>query len=586
MRFSTIKKKQGIGAELRADMRVTTLFLFFSLLAALVVVHLFDLQVLKYDFYYALASDQHDFFQKLFPERGQIFEQDRLLVNGESKDNVYPVAINKQYVLVYAQPKYITDPTAAANAIAPILSMPADQLLAKLAKPDDQYEPIAHKVEQSVAERVKELGIEGIRFAPETFRYYPEAAIGAHVLGFVSLSDDAKKGVYGIEGHMDTELRGVAGESLAERDSFGNLIGFGQKDAITAQDGSDIVLTIDKTVQSYICTTLSQTAKDLGAKSGTIIVMDPHTGAVRAMCSYPEFDPNEYNKVDDIRAYNNTAIYGAYEPGSIFKPITMSAGIDVGAITPETTYVDEGQVKVDDKTIRNATRQGYGLQTMTQVLEKSLNTGTVFAMRQMGPDVLRDYIKRYDFGKPTGIELDSESRGNIATLDKRGEIFAATASFGQGITATPLQMLAAIDVMANGGRQVHPYIVAEIRKSDGQIIEHQPVETKQIIQEKTATLVAGMMVSVIEHAKHAHVPGYYIAGKSGTAQIADTNGSYSENRTNHTMIGFGPAENPQFSLIIKYEEPQKGQFAESTAGPVFAQVVKFLLEYYHIAPSH
>lgn len=580
------KKRTGPFALLREDTRLSVLFLLLIFMVCVIYAKLFDLQVLKFGAYYALATDQHEFFQKLFPERGQVYVQDRFLVNGASRENVYPVAINKKYMQVYAQPRYVVDPRGAAEALGPLLELSVEEVLARLDRPDDPYEPLKSKVEQSVADHIMSLNFAGIKVAPETHRYYPEQQVGAHVYGFVGVRDDARAGLYGVEGYFDSVLRGVQGTLLGETDRQGRMIGVIGSNTVRAQNGADIVLTIDKTIQSYLCQVLADRAKEVEAKSGAAIVLDPATGAVRAMCSYPDFNPNEYNKVANVSVYNNTAIFGAYEPGSVFKIFTMAAGLDTDAITPDMTYYDEGQVTVDDRTIRNASRQGYGVQTMTQVLEKSLNTGTVFAMRQMGAQVLRDYIRSFEFGKSTGIELQTESRGTLASLDNRGEIFAATASFGQGVTATPIQLAKATNAIANGGRLIDPYIVEEIRHANGEVTRHTPRTVKQVIKEKTATVLSGMMVSVIDRSRYARVPGYYIAGKTGTAQIADARGGYSEYRTNHTIVGFGPVERPAFTVVLKLEEPVHGAFAESTVGPLFARVMKFLVEYYKIPPSY
>lgn len=585
MRFRSASSANPIG-QFVGDLRVATLFFFFTVAAIAIVVKLFSLQVIKFDFYYALASDQHELLTKLFPQRGQIYIQDRLTIGGTQQRELYPAAINKKYMLVYAQPKYVTDPADAAARLAPLLGTTPEALLPKLARPDDPYEPIQRKVEPYIAEQVKQLGIEGIKLASEMYRFYPERTIGAQLYGFVSASDEQRKGVYGIEGYFDESLRGSQGSSLTERSGLAGLIGLGSGEFVPARDGSDVILTIDKTIQSFVCRTLAAQAAEVGAKSGAAIVMEPTGGAIIAMCSYPEFDPNEYNKVADVGVYNNTAIYGSYEPGSVFKAVTMAAALDVGAVTPDTTYIDEGQVQVDDRVLRNSSRMGNGIQTMTQVLEKSLNTGTVFAMRQMGPDTLKEYIRRFNFGQPTGIELDTESKGNLASLDQRGEIFAATASFGQGITVTPIQMVAAVNAIANGGTYVRPHIIAELRSADGTVTPYAPPAGKQVISRKTATLLSGMLASVVEHSRRARVPNYYIAGKTGTAQIAQQGGGYSETLTNHSFIGFGPIERPAFTLILKLEEPEKGSFAETTLGETFARVVRFLLEYYKIPPSY
>jgi len=315
--------------------------------------------------------------------------------------------------------------------------------------------------------------------------------------------------------------------------------------------------------------------------------MDPKTGAIIAMCSYPDFDPNEYNKAEDPGVFNNQAIFNAYEPGSIFKPVTMAAGLDLGIITPDTTYIDEGFVKIDNFTIRNYDKLAHGKNTMSEVLQHSLNTGTIFVVRKMDKKDFKRYVENFGFGKKIGIQLDTEAVGNIDSLKKKGEVFVATASFGQGITATPLQMVQAFSAIADGGKIVSPYIVDKIKKFDGTEIIPERMAPKQIISSKTATLLTGMLVNVVEKGEgtKAKVPGYYIAGKTGTAQIPDfEHGGYS-NKTNHSFIGFAPIEDPVFVMIIKFENPKKGSFAATSTAPLFSRVAKYLLDYYHAVPD-
>lgn len=569
----------------------------FAIFAILIIGKLFDFQVLKFDFYAALASDQHDVYQKLFPERGTIYVKDKGSSILAAEENLYPLAINKDYNLIYAQPKFLEkSPDEVAGLIAPILEPDEtkreefkQELIAKLSKSDDPYEPLKHKVEDSLAEQINNLKLTGIKTSKETFRYYPEKNIGANILGYVGFADDGtRKGYYGIEGYFNEELTGKQGEIKSEKDITGNFISIGDQKLVRAQDGYDIVLTIDKTVQYEVCSRLNDHAKVVQADSATAIVMNPQTGEIIAMCSWPDFDPNDYGKADNAGAYNNRAIYEPYEVGSIFKPITMAAALDLGKITPETTFIDEGFVKIDEYTIRDSDKKAHGKQTMTQVLENSLNLGTIFAMRQMEHKDFKKYIEKFGFGQKIGIELNSENAGNLEALKQKGEIFFATASFGQGITATPLQMVQAFGAIANGGKMIKPYIVDEVRTNDGLVIKHETIKPVQVISSRTATLLTGMLVSVVKNGqgKKAAVAGYYMAGKSGTAQIADNkNGGYFANKTNHSFIGFAPINDPAFVMIIKFENPKKGSFAESTTMPLFSRISKFLLDYYHVVPD-
>lgn len=588
------RKKTGLSSIIDFEPRIKILAVFFVLFAIVIVGKLFDLQVLKFGFYYALASDQHEIIENLFPDRGTIYIQDHANSLLDQEESLYPAAINKDYHLIYAQPRYLEkDPEEIADLLLPILEPEEEKqekyreyLINKLAKKDDPYEPLKHKVEDSQQEMINSLNIKGINSAKETFRFYPEKNIGAQVLGYVSMADDSvRTGYYGIEGYFNDKLAGETGQVKSEKDIAGRLISVVDKDFIKAKNGADIVLTIDKTLQYEVCTKLAEHAEYVEADSGTAVVMDPLSGAILAMCTWPDFDPNSYNKVEDIAVYNNKAIFEAYEPGSIFKPVTMAAGLDLGVITPDTTYIDQGSEVIDDFKINNADKQAHGEKNMTNVLEESLNMGTIFVARKVGRENFKEYVENFGFGQKTGLMIDTEVAGDISSLSRRSEVYLATGSFGQGLTATPLQMVQAFAVIANGGKLIKPYIVEEIREPNGIISKHQPQPGKQVISSKTATLLTGMLVSVVKngHADKAAVHGYYVAGKTGTAQIAEK-GEYGQ-RTNHSFVGFAPIKDPKFVMIIKLEYPKKGSYSSSTAAPLFGKIAKFILDYYHVMPD-
>ena len=337
-----------------------------------------------------------------------------------------------------------------------------------------------------------------------------------------------------------------------------------------------------------VCEKLRAAVAKHGADGGTVVVLDPKTGAVMAICSVPEFDPNDFSKVEDLRRFNNPAIFGPYEPGSIFKPVTMAAAIDAGKVGPNTLYNDEGSVKIGPYTIRNSDGKAHGLQSMTQVLEESLNTGTIFAVRQLGAKPFLKYVEEFGFGSPTGIQLDTEASGDVDSLRKKGDIWSATASFGQGITTTPIQLAAAYGVLANGGKLMKPYVVDSIEHPDGTVVKTEPQVVRQVVTKRAAALVGGMLVRVIEngHGKRAAVPGYYIAGKTGTAQIAKSDGQgYEKDAFIGSFIGYAPVDDPAFVMLVKIDRPRDVEWAESSAGPLFGDIAKFLLQYLEIPPD-
>ncbi|MCC6638999.1 hypothetical protein IT409_00390 [Candidatus Falkowbacteria bacterium] len=577
-----VRRNTGVATYTTNDARIVLLQRAFLIFGCIMIAKLFFFQVVHADFYNALASDQHEIYKTLFPSRGEIFVHDTSSLTGD--DALYSIATNKEYSTIYAQPRFITDPQKVADTLAPVLGVLPPELMSKLDKPQDPYEVLIRKVEDDVVDRVMALGIEGIKVQKETYRFYPEGDITSALTGFVSAADNKKVGQYSLEGYFNEELTGVAGALRSEKDVSGRWISSTAKSFKPAVDGSDIILTIDKNIQYFTCSTLYKRAEEYQATSATAIVADPFTGKIMAMCSYPTYDPNEYSKVEDIRAYNNTAIYEAYEPGSIFKPITMAAALDMGAVTPSTTYIDNGEVKIDRFTIRNSDKKAHGKVDMVEVLNQSLNLGMIFTVQQLGVSNFKQYLENFGFGKKTGIMMNTESAGNISSLEKKGDIYSFTASFGQGITVTPLQMIQALSVLANGGYLIKPYVVEKVITNGNETVYESKAQ-KRVLDEKTSTLIGGMMGSVIKYGfgQKAQVPGYSIAGKTGTAQIPDfERGGYST-KVNHSFVGYGPIDNPAFVMIVKFEDPKNaGNFAESTAAPTFGEIAKDVLHYLRI----
>lgn len=554
-------------------------------LAMAIVLRLGYLQIIERETYAILASDQHDLQKKLLPTRGKILVRDP--VDGR----LYPLATNREAWTIYGVPKEMKDPVAVAHELAPILGMPDVDLVTRLTKrKDDPYEPLIKDATTEVVQRVKEKKLEGIGFVKTDARLYPERGISGQLIGFVAANNgqNIMTGKYGIEGTFNELLAGKLGSLFAETDAKGGRLTFGESRIEAAVDGSDIILTIDRTIQYEACSRVKAAVERHGADSGTIIVMNPDTGAILAMCSAPDFDPAEYGKIKDLSVLNNSAVYGAYEPGSVFKAFTMAAGIDANKISPKTTYVDKGVEEIDQFKVHNADLKAHGVQTMTQVLDESLNTGTIFVQRQLGKDVFRSYIESFGFGKQTGIELSPESKGTISSLAKKGSIFAATASYGQGLTTTPIQLLAAYGALANGGKLLRPYVVAEIVHPDGSRERTKPHVIGTPISARASRVVSGMLVSTVEqgHGKRAGVAGYWVAGKTGTAQVASTNGTgYQKDVTIGSFAGYAPASDPKFVMLIKIDHPRDVQWAESSAAPLFGEMAKFLLTYMRVPPE-
>jgi cell division protein FtsI/penicillin-binding protein 2 len=435
----------------------------------------------------------------------------------------------------------------------------------------------------------KELKIPGLGFDLGQYRYYPEGSVGSQLMGYVSYSDDEGHGRYGLEEFFDTELFGKYGSLKSEKGAVANSIIVNDREYLKPESGVDLVLTIDRNIEFFACEKLQEAVKKHGATGGSVIVIEPKTGAIMAMCSEPNFDPNNYQAVKDISHFNNPALLYQYEPGSVFKVITMSAAIDQGKVTPATTYNDTGQTMITgwSKPISNSdysTKGAHGVVDMNTVLDYSLNLGAIFAMRQIGPKTFADYVKNFGFGEKTGIELGSEGNGNIANLAKNKvrEIDAATASFGQGIAVTPLQMVMSYQAIANHGALMQPYVIKRIIRN-GQEELTSPKRLRQVISEKSAETISAMLVNIVEkgHAKKAAIPGYYVGGKTGTAQIA-TVGGYKQGEYIHTFIGMAPIENPTFVMLTRIDSPKDVQYAEGSAIPLFTEIADFILKYYQV----
>ncbi len=498
-----------------------------------------------------------------------------------------------------------------------------DKYLLILDKPGDPYEPFMDKVEDEILlslyafllsnedrawsvdqlerklETVyeKETGqivnIPGLAFHINRYRFYPESNLTAHLLGFVGMDEHDFVGRYGLEEFFETELAGTAGYIQTERGS-GQTIIVNNREYVKPEPGSDLVLTVNRSIQHFVCEKLKASVDYYQAENGTVIIVEPKTGAIIAMCSIPSFDPNNYRQVRDISIFNNPATAHQFEPGSTFKTITMAMAIDQEKISPDTTYYDEGQIMISGwpRPLSNSdfsTRGGHGLVDMKTVLEQSLNTGAIFAMRQVGVTTFANYLQKFGFGERSGIEFRTESAGNIDNLlgNRIREIDAATASFGHGIAVTPLQMIMSYQALANNGKLMKPYIVSEIIQADGSAQTIQPQMVSQVVSSRAANTTLAMLVNVVEkgHAGRAKMDGYYIGGKTGTAQIPVA-GGYSPDEFIHVFTGVAPINDPRFVMLVKLDKPKGVRFAEASVVPLWREIAEFLFKYYQIPRSH
>jgi cell division protein FtsI/penicillin-binding protein 2 len=570
-------KKTG---SLKTNFRIYLLVVFVLLSAGFIFFRLYTLQIIAHGYYEGLAFNQHKIFEDLVPRRGEIFVRD--------SEGYYPVAANKELNLVYAVPKEIENASDAAREIAGILGIDEGELKEKLDQPSDWYAVIAHKVEDDKASAIKEKKIKGIYMSPENERTYPAGSFASQIVGFVGSDGQKEKGRYGLEAYWNKELEGEEGKLEQERDTGGRWISIGDRKVTPAVNGSDLYLTIDHTIQYRAEMAIKKASEKFMADSGSIVVMDPKNGAVLAMANWPTYDPNEFSKVEDMSAFSNPAVSGTYECGSIFKSITMAGGLDAKAVTPDSTYTDTGAVNEAGYTIKNSDGKANGVQTMTQVLEKSLNTGAIYVEKLLGNLRFYEYVKSFGFGEKTGIEMPGEVAGNITGLKEMRDINSFTASFGQGISVTPFQFANAFAALANGGEMMKPHIIDKIVHGDGTEEATEPQELRRVISKEASLDLTRMLVSVVQngHGKKAGVPGYLVAGKTGTAQVPRKDGpGYEENAHVGSFAGFAPAYDPKFAMLVKLDNPKNVEWAESSAAPTFGEMAKFMLDYFGVEPT-
>ncbi|HPN54508.1 MAG TPA: penicillin-binding protein 2 [Candidatus Moranbacteria bacterium] len=582
MAMKPIKQKTPYLLSAGGSFRIYFLVFFIFIVATCILAKLYFLQIVKHPLYQEIAQNQHEKTMTISANRGEIFLQD-------DNNELYPLAINRALQMAYAVPREMKDFYDAAGKLSEILGLEKDFLANKLSDKEDVFEILKHKLSDEEVLKIKEAKIPGVYLSPENFRYYPAGELAAQIAGFVGSDGEKQKGMYGLEAYWDEELSGQPGKIEQESDSRGRWIPAGERNITEMKEGYDLVLTINHTVQFEVEKILKEAVEGFSADSGTAIVMEAKTGKILALANRPSFNPNEFSKVEDISVFSNPAVSQPYECGSVFKAFTLAAGLDSGKINPNTTYNDTGAVIEAGYEIRNSDLKANGIQTMTQVLENSLNTGVIYVEKLVGNKVFSDYIHRFGFGEKSNIEIPGEVPGNTKNLDNpRITINFFTAAFGQGISVTPVQLISAYAALANKGILMKPQIIEEIRRSDGSSEKINPEEVRQVISENSAQQISEMLRSVVVngHGKRADVPGYLVGGKTGTAQVAKTGAKgYEEGMNIGSFAGYAPTNDPRFVVLIKIVNPKGLQWAESSAAPTFGQIMKFLLEYYKVQPT-
>jgi len=569
---------------MRSSFRLRVRFISVSifLVAALIVTRLYFVQVVYSEEYSARADRQYVRSGGMLYDRGNIFfkDKDGTLVSGATLKSGFTVALI---------PTDIDDKEALYSQLSPLLpEMDKDVFLARASKSDDPYEEIAVRVNDDIAKQIEALNTSAVRIYRERWRYYPGDTLAAQTIGFVGYEGDDYSGRYGIERYYEDTLS-REDESLYVNffaEIFANINIFRSD---TAGHPGNLVTTIEPSVQLFLEQQLKSVTEEWSSKKTAGIIINPYTGEIYALGVYPGFDLNNYGKVDSVSVYGNPLVEGVYEMGSIMKPLTVAAGLDSGAITPETTYFDGGSLTLDGYTISNFDGKGRGTVPIQEILNQSLNTGAAFVVREMGNDVFREYIHRYRIGEETGIDLPGEVPGLIKNLESPRDIEFATASFGQGIAMTPIQTVRALSVLANGGLLVTPHIGQEIQYDSGLSKKISYKDGERVLKEGTSEEITRMLVEVVDTALKGgtvKLPRYSIAAKTGTAQIADpVNGGYHDDRFLHSFFGYFPAYKPEFLVFFVTIEPHGVRYASQTLTTPFMDTVEFLINYYEVPPD-
>ena len=558
---------------------------FFALLGALAVAGaLISLHVVESDELAAQAQKQHQDDTQIVPQRGSILDA-----------NLSLLATAEYLADVEAAPNQIRGSGKSAQTVASelgqVLGVPPEQLAALLNQPDKAYALLAKGVTPNVSDSINRLKQTGnapgitLNFMP--YRIYPFGMLAAHVVGFYSRSGS---GQYGIEGHYEDLLQGSPGRRLRSNAPFGGEAGEATWVLQRAEPGADLVLTLDGGVQHIVERELESALERYGASSGSIIVMDPKTGAIIAMASRPTYDSNRYQEFHSPSqdAYANPAISMQFEPGSTFKLITLAGALDAGIITPESEFYDAGSVVYGGAEIKNWDEKGHGQSDMTDLIAHSSNVGAVHVGDLMGKDLFYEYVAAFGFGEPTGVDLWGEVGGHVLTPSSPYwyPSSLATNAFGQGIAVTPLQLITAVAAIVNDGVLMRPYVVQEIHTEDG-VERIQPLAVRRVVREDAARTLVAMLVDASKRSesKMHIVAGYEVAGKTGTASIPLETGGYHEELTIASYVGFGPVEGPRFVILVKIDQPTVEPWGSLVAAPVFRSIASELFRYYHIPRS-
>jgi len=550
-------------------MKIKFVFLLFIVFYLTIIVRLFFLQVI----YSPANKSPYLKTNKLYPIRGRIYDQKN-----------QSLVLNQNSYQLYIEPKKVEDKDKLLHLLSESLEIEEASISAKLDM-SKYWVAIAGGLTQEQKDKIDKLNLKGIGFDYQTKRFYPEASLSAHILGFLGKDNQGEDvGYLGLEGFYDRDLRGLPGFVETERDILGRPILIGVQQRVEAEDGRDLILTIDKNVQEISKKRLLEGLDKYKAKKGCVITADPKTMAILSLVCLPDYDLEKYYLFNE-NFYKNLAISDLYEPGSVFKPLIVAAALEEKKIKPNDTYNETGQIAVGEYNIKTWNDKYEGKISMTRILEKSSNVGMVYIGEKLGNKKIYNYFEKFGLGQNTGIDLEGEASGYLKPQKNWYPIDYATVAFGQGIAITPIQMIRAFASIINGGYLMKPYLVQKI-VSGNKIIEIKPKVERRIFSQMTSDIIKKMLISTIENAeaKWDRPKGYSIGGKTGTAQVP-IKGHYDVSKTIASFIGFVPADDPKFLTFVVLYEPKSSPWGSETAAPLFFEIAKELIVYYNISPS-
>ncbi len=562
----------------RAPVRLRAALIVILAVGLVLAARLFYWQIVRWDDIRQRADKEQTINATIPARRGSIVTSDGLLLAED--EYLYTIVVD---------PRQITNPSDLARQLAPILGQSADSILARF-KTDKPPIILASDAPATTGEAAADIenqtGMAGLAVTSRRVRVYPGGAFAAQVVGFVNTQGAAANGVERFE---DANLRGVDGSLSGASDALHDVIPFDPPTSQPAVNGADVVLTIDSAMQRIAETELANGIRDSRAQSGSVIVLDPKTGAILALAIWPTADLNAYYDPGNLQRLVDSVVSSEYEPGSVFKIVTAAAALDAGTVTPNTTFDDTGSIYVGGRLIKNHDNIAPGRVDLTGVLQLSLNVEAAKMSIGLGAERFYQYVRNFGFGSPTRVELADEVGGDVKSVgDGRWrDVDLATNAFGQGISVTPLQMISAVAAVANNGNLMRPYIVKQMRYANGTVFNTTPQVVRPVIRPETAqTLTRILSNSIIaESTNKAVVPGYRIAGKTGTASIPIP-GGYDPIGTIASFAGYLPSDDPQFVILVKLDRPQTSEWGSQVASPVFAAVAKQLVALVGLPPDN